>query len=318
MSRQSFERSREKRWRAFEQALENLERRRATDLDVPREYRLICQDLALAQERQLGPALVDRLNELALRGHNALYAGPRRRARPVHYLTSVFPRAVRREWRLHLLTSGMLYGTAALLFGLDWLEPDLVYQLLDGPKVDELEAMYDPGAEHFGAAREASGNLSAFGFYIRNNIGIAFRTFAGGIFFGLGSVFFLVFNGAYLGLAASHLTQLGYGGTFYPFIVGHGAFELTAFALAGVAGLRMGLALVAPGNRARSDALRRAASGALPILYGFMAMLVLAAMIEAFWSGLSSVTAGVKIVVGLVLWAVVGAWLGLGGRARAA
>ena len=41
-----------------------------------------------------------------------------------------------------------------------------------------------------------------FGFYIRNNIGIAFRTFASGIFAGLGSVFFLALNGVFIGVAA--------------------------------------------------------------------------------------------------------------------
>ena len=38
-----------------------------------------------------------------------------------------------------------------------------------------------------------------FGFYILNNVSIGFRSFAGGIIFGLGTIFFLVFNGLILG-----------------------------------------------------------------------------------------------------------------------
>jgi hypothetical protein len=40
---------------------------------MPARYRRLCQSLALAADRRYSPALVDRLNELALRGHHALY-----------------------------------------------------------------------------------------------------------------------------------------------------------------------------------------------------------------------------------------------------
>ena len=33
-----------------------------------------------------------------------------------------------------------------------------------------------------------------FGFYIKNNMGVGFQTFAGGLFAGLGSLVFLTFN----------------------------------------------------------------------------------------------------------------------------
>ena len=46
-----------------------------------------------------------------------------------------------------------------------------------------------------------------FGFYVMNNVGIGFRSFAGGIFLGLGSALILVFNGLFIGAAAGHLTH---------------------------------------------------------------------------------------------------------------
>ena len=98
-----------------------------------------------------------------------------------------------------------------------------------------------------------------FGFYIRNNIGIAFQCFAGGIFAGLGSLFFLAFNGVAAGSPAGYLTARGHGETFYSFVVTHGAFELTAIVLAGAAGLRLGHALLVPGRHTRRAALERAA-----------------------------------------------------------
>jgi uncharacterized membrane protein SpoIIM required for sporulation len=47
---------------------------------------------------------------------------------------------------------------------------------------------------------------------------------------GLGSAFFLIFNGLMIGAVAGHLTRIGFGQTFWSFVIGHGAFELTAIA----------------------------------------------------------------------------------------
>ena len=50
-----------------------------------------------------------------------------------------------------------------------------------------------------------------FGFYIRHNIGIAFQCFAGGLFAGIGSLFYLIYNGAIIGAVAGYLTERGHG-----------------------------------------------------------------------------------------------------------
>ena len=87
-------------------------------------------------------------------------------------------------------------------------------------------------------------------------MGVAFRTFAWGLFCGVGSLFLVLFNGIVLGLLAAHLTLAGFAGTFFPFVIGHGSFELTAIVLAGVAGVKLGGSLLAPGLRSRAAALR--------------------------------------------------------------
>ena len=117
-----------------------------------------------------------------------------------------------------------------------------------------------------------------FGHYIRNNIGVAFQCFAGGLFAGLGSIFFLAFNGAFGGAIAGYLTGRGLGSTFYSFIVTHAAFELTAIVLAGAAGLRIGHSLMAPGRQTRVQSLIFASRQSVVLLYGVFAMLVVAAV----------------------------------------
>ncbi len=314
MKQQAFCRAREERWLHFEAQLEALESGRKAGAGFPEHYRLVCQDLALARDRGFAASLVDRLNALTLRGHQHLYGARVGRARPIDFLARRFPAAVRREARLVGLMSLLFYGSALLLFVLDTSDPAIVYRLLSADQVAEFEAMYDPAAPHYGAPRETVGDLTAFAYYVRNNISVALRTFAWGLFAGVGSLFVIVFNGVYVGVIAAHITLAGFGDTFFPFVIGHGSFELTAIVLAGVTGMKLGWTLVAPGRFERAVALRRAARESVPLLYGVIAMLLVAAVLEAFWSSSASVPAGWKLGVGAVLWLAVAAWLALGGR----
>jgi uncharacterized membrane protein SpoIIM required for sporulation len=152
-----------------------------------------------------------------------------------------------------------------------------------------------------------------FGFYIMNNVGIGFRTFASGLALGIGSVFILFFNGIFIGAAAGHLTRLDFDSTFWPFVSGHSSYELTAIAISGAAGLLLGKALIAPGRRTRLAALRANARDAVTLVGGAALMLLLAASVEAFWSG-GGAPNGVKYGVGAVGWVLVALYLGLAGR----
>jgi uncharacterized membrane protein SpoIIM required for sporulation len=153
-----------------------------------------------------------------------------------------------------------------------------------------------------------------FGYYIWNNIGIGFRTFAGGMAIGIGSVLALLFNGIVIGAVAGHLTEVGYTGTFWPFVAGHSALELTAICISGAAGLVLGHALLAPGRRTRAEALKLAALEAVTLVMGAALMLLGAALVEAFWSSNGAVGAPVKYAVSAVLWLAVILYLTLAGR----
>jgi uncharacterized membrane protein SpoIIM required for sporulation len=174
--------------------------------------------------------------------------------------------------------------------------------------------MYSNTAETIGRAREAQTDWVMFGFYIRNNIGIAFQCFAGGLLAGVGSLFFLAFNGAFAGAIGGYLTQRGLGSTFYSFVVTHSAFELTAIVLAGAAGLRLGHALLAPGRLTRLQSLVLASRESIVIVYGLTVMLLIAAAIEAFWSSARWIPLPVKYGVAATCWIAVLTYLLRQGR----
>lgn len=319
MSQERFEQRHEQGWRELESLYEALERPDATARTerFPELYRALTAQLALAAHRGYSARLVERLNGLALRGYRHLYPGARRTGLdPVAFLGGGYPRMVRAEPGLLLASTLLFYGVGAAAAALVWRWPDLIHSMVGTQFVEMLERMYDPSSEHFLRPREVESDVLMFGYYIMNNVGIAFRTFAAGVAFGTGSVFYLAYNGLVLGAVAMHLTRVGHGETFWPFVIGHGAFELTAIVLAGQAGLKVGRAALYPGRRSRAAALAHEARESLGLVYGFAGMLLIAAFLEAFWSSSTLLPPELKLGVGAALWALVIGYLALAGRSR--
>lgn len=306
-------------WSEFAAMLDALDQRRPGSASFPQAYRRVCQQLALARDRGYGPDLVDRLHHLALRGHQQLY-GVRRpsRAGIVQFLAAEFPGAVRRQWRLVLLAMLLLLIPAVGIGVITHVAPETVYTMMSPDQVREFEEMYRPDAAHLGreAGRESASDWLMFGFYIWNNIKVAFQCFATGLLLGLGPIFYLIYNGLLMGAVAGHLGNAGYTQTFYSFVIGHGAFELTAIVLSGAAGLKLGTALLFPGRLQRSVSLKLAARETLPILYGLTLMLIVAAMLEAFWSSSVSIPVSAKFAMGVVYWSLVLVYFTTRGRAH--
>lgn len=285
-------------------------------LDLPTAYRQICQHYALANSRMYSPVLVERLNRMVVRGHQALY-GSRS-----HFLKSIlsffageFPQLVRREWKAMAVSSALFYVPFLVMIVLIQLKPELVFSVLDSEMVRSAEAMYDPENRVLGRERESDSDLEMFGHYIRNNTGIGFRVFAGGMLFGIGTLFFLLFNGVIIGSVAGHLTHLGFIETFWGFVCGHAAFELTAIVISGAAGLKLAMALIAPGRKTRIRALIDNGKIGIKIMYGAATLFIMAAFVEAFWSSMT-LPVGIKYAVAAGLWALVIAYFWLVGREK--
>ncbi|CAI8967420.1 MULTISPECIES: stage II sporulation protein M [Pseudomonas] len=321
MKQSHFEHRHMAEWEQFSLLLDRLERDRQAEgaAHFPADYRRMCQHLALARERGYSSFLIDSLQQQVLRGHQQLYRHRSQLgANALGFILAGFPRLVREQWRFVLAASLMFFGSLIVFAGLVYLFPELVYNLIPVEQVSEIQSMYDPDAGHLGRSveRAASEDWAMFGYYITHNIGIAFQTFASGLLFGLGSAFFLVYNGLMIGAVAGHLTHMGYGQTFWSFVVGHSAFELTAIALAGAAGLQLGWALIAPGRLPRAESLLLMARKSVLLICGVMMFLLIAAFIEAYWSSRTAPAPLAKYLVGAALWVLVAVYLLFAGRSR--
>jgi len=330
MKQDPFTRRHQADWDQLSELLETVEQagNRASRLglqeqtraaELPRLYRNACHHLALARSRGYGPRLVGRLGRLVLRGHQALY-----RSRPplwpalAEFLGGGFPRLVRSRWRAVLAAGLLFFGPLLVMLAtIQWF-PQAVYTVIEPWQVGVIEQMYQPDSnERLGQSRGSDSDIEMFGYYIRHNTGIGFRTFAGGLVWGLGTLFFLAYNGLVVGAIAGHLTQLGYIETFWGFVAGHSAPELSAIVLSGAAGLELGWALVAPGRRTRLRALRDSARVAVRLVYGAALLFLLAAFVEAFWSSMAGIPALFKYWVGALAWVLLWTYLLGAGRRRA-
>lgn len=278
-------------------------------------YRSICHYHSLAKQRKYSSRLVDKLDDYVVRGHRQLYQKKQNFAYHfIEFFVRDFPVLIRKESKVFWIATALLYVPAIFLSLLIHFLPETVYTIINPAMVIEFEGMYDPSNRILGEAREADTNWYMFGHYINNNIGVSFRTFASGIVLCLGSVFFLFYNGLVFGAVAGHLMNTGYTETFFTFVIGHGSFELTAICISGAAGLKLGYALISPGNMSRLEALKRQSKTAIQLMYGVIIMLIIAAFVEAFWSSNNALSPFIKYSVGLILWTLVASYFLWGGR----
>lgn len=316
LSEQAFTERRAPDWEELE-GLARRAGRRARSLSADEVarlsplYRDVCADLAYAKSAHYSAPLADYLRQLTASAHAALYGRARRsRSAVARAWLSAFPRAVRAHRVAMGLSAALFFGPLALGLVLAMRDPAFAFRVAPEGMLRPLAEAYARG---FADGRDAGEGAMMAGFYVYNNVGIALRCFAVGIFAGLPSAFYLVHNGLSIGATLGYVASRGAGFNLFTFIVGHGSLELTAIVLAGGAGMTMGWSVVAPGERTRLASLQACARDVIVIVLGAGVMLLMAAGLEAFWSA-SPAPAGVKLGVGGGLFVLVAAYLGLAGR----
>ena len=304
------------RWEALQDLLDRARLDPEEWTTLASEYRAVCADLARARTLELPADVQNYLDDLAGRAHNRLYA-----VRPAGFGRTLwddaivgFPRTLRREWRFFALSTALFYVPFAIGFAGSLFDPAFAASVLPDGSLEQLESMYSSADLERGSA---GADASMAGFYVFNNVGIAFRVFATGVFAGLGSLFFLVYNGLMLGAQGGYLGGVGMGTNLLEFTSGHSAWELTGVCVAGAAGLRLGWAVVVRQGRTLSDSLRAASPTLYRLVLGTALLLGVAAAIEGFWSA-SPVPRTVKFGFGALQWAIVFGWFAFGGRAEKA
>ena len=108
-------------------------------------------------------------------------------------------------------------------------------------------------------------------------------------------------------------THVGESGKFWGLILPHGMLELSAVVVAGAAGLRIGWAIIDPGDRSRFEALTDESRSAGNVLIGLIAAFLLAALVEGFvtgrpWSTVIRIGIGAGVFLAFWGWTIVFGW----------
>ncbi|HRF60430.1 MAG TPA: stage II sporulation protein M [Fimbriimonadaceae bacterium] len=281
---------------------------RAELTEFVRLYRRASADLAWARSLSANTELAAFLNGLVGRAYGILYRRPRIRLLPA--LQSILATGAqvvrRRAWFIFASLAIFLFGifSTAFIFA---TRPDLTHYFIQPG---------DPNLEHWKKGefeeRDVSTAFAATGMYSTNNPTVALRigTFSAATF-GFGTFYFMYANGALLGAYGYELAQVGHLDFLLVNVAPHGASELTGAIIAGASGLVLGWAMIAPGRRSRSDALRVAGKDAFVLLVMSVAMMFIAAPVEGFFSFNPTVPAAVKVAfAALMLTAWLLYWIG--------
>jgi uncharacterized membrane protein SpoIIM required for sporulation len=285
---------------------------RADLRDLGLLYRQAAADLSAARADRSSRTLEQYLNRLVGRAHNYVYSGRKVSAGSVwRFFAHGYPRLLRRLSRYVVLATAITVVSAALGVFITLVRPDFGAMFLGPEKMDGIRQ------HHLWMDSILSVKPQASSAIMTNNITVCFVAFAGGIVFGLGSIFVLFNNGLMLGATAVVCAKYHLSLSLWSFVAAHGALELPSIMLAGGAGLRLAAGVLFPGMLGRRDALALAGSESVQLVAGTIPLLVIAGTLEAFLSPTHAPVA-LKFAVGAVLFTGLCLWLGEGGRGKAA
>ena len=316
MKEQDFEAKHQAEWRKYDATMEHLEKSGDKWVDiskVPSQVRARCMDLSLARYRLYGSRMCEYLNHQVTRGHNMVAKSEGGvREKILHFFMAGFPQAMRREWKL-LVICWLFFLVP--FFGI-WIsyqhDQEWVHSLLGEAQRENMDEWYGKGST--GSMREEFGsNFAMFAHYVNNNIGIDLLIIAGGALAGVGSLFFLLSNGLQMGAVMAYVMNEGSPERLLSFVSGHAPYELLGMIVAGMAGMRIGLALIKPGQLSRGKALMESGKQGLPLIMGACVLTFIAAIIEGFWSAEAN-PPELKYWVGYLGWILLAVYFVFAGR----
>lgn len=144
-----------------------------------------------------------------------------------------------------------------------------------------------------------------------NNAMVAFRTFILGLFFSVGTISILIYNGIMVGTFQYFFIERGLFIESFLTIWLHGTLEISSIILSGGAGILLGKGIVFPGTYSRLDSIKVYASRALKLLLGVLPILLLAAVIESYvtrhtelstWLKLGIILSSLTFILGYFVW----------------
>lgn len=296
---------RELNWKRLDALLKQVEKKGLKSLpageikELASLYRSVSADLARARTNQVGNTLVQDLQILASRGYNQIYQGSRRQEwqAMVEFYQWGLPEAVQQAFGYIAAATALFLLGAIIAWWYAWQDPVFLSLLVPESLIHKVRDEHELWMGSIvGVEPLASSNIMI------NNLSVSFGAVAGGITAGAYTTFLMVFNGLSIGAVATLVGQNNLAYPFWAFVFPHGSLELPAIFFAGGAGLLIARAILFPGKYRRADALKLYGTQASQLVFAIVPMLIIAGMIEGFFSPSPLVPSGFKYIFGIGLF----------------
>ncbi|NOQ57668.1 stage II sporulation protein M [Mycolicibacterium fortuitum] len=264
-------------WDRLEQLVKR--RRRLTGAEVDELvdlYQRVSTHLSMVRSASQDSVLVGRLSGLVARARAAVTGAHAPLWREfVRFWTVSFPVVAYRAWRWWL-GSAVAFFIVTVALAL-WVSgnPDVHAAIGTPSEIEEL-------VNHDFASYYSEHPAGSFALQVWvNNSWVAAQCIAFAILLGLPIPYVLFQNAANLGVIAGLMFGADKGDLFLGLIIPHGLLELTAVFLAAAVGMRLGWAVIAPGDRPRSQALAEQGRAVVAAAIGLAVVLLISGLIEA-------------------------------------
>jgi len=272
-------------------------------IEYVRLYRQASADLAQFMTHSSNQDVIDYLNSLVGRAYAQFY---RKRNNPIGAVVVGALRSTAQTVRrriFFILTAFLIFLFAGGWgFGALSMRPDLREFIIPAG----AEGNFDHWKKREFDPRSGEEGILATAMYASNNPVVSMKTNAlGAASFGVLTVVILWENGKQLGALTYEMATVGGAGFLYSSILPHGITEIGGIFMAGGGGLLLGWALIRPGRRTRLDAIKIAGKDALVLVLLSVAMTLMAAPVEGFFSFEPRIPPFVKIAFAaatLVAW----------------
>ena len=257
-------------------------------------FKLTSHHLAYAKTHYAGSQSITYLNTLVTTCNTNVYTTQNPK------LTSSFPSlittysSILKKYRAYILFSFGLFLFGSLLsFLLVYFKPEYAGLFMEQELVDSI-------AQNGSAGSSSSWNYPLMSSYIMvNNISVALKAFVFGITLGIGTAYILYQNGLLLGSLTALFYLYGDPACYWSLILPHGVIELTAIFISGAAGFILAKSLLIPGKLTRKASVIDGAHNAIGLMLGVIILLVIAGLIEGFFTPLA-ISVAAKLLFALL------------------
>ena len=266
-------------------------------------YRQVAADLSVLRQDSTSRTYAAHVNHLLARAHHIIYSGRKTNLLTLfRFLRDEYPVVFQRH--IAYVTAALLISLACGLLGvvLTSTRPEFMRHYVGPAMIATMERHEMWTQSIVSVAPMETSHI------MTNNLSVSFAMFAGGISFGLLTLYSLYVNGMMLGVIGAACHHYGMSLALWSFVAAHGSLELPSIVIAGAAGLRLGHAMLFPGGYRWKDSVARGGIEATRLVSGIIPLLVVAGCLEGFFSP-SQAPVWLKFTVGGLLFTLLLLWL---------